>query len=157
MCDEQDGLIEVVERLAGELLPKEFTLKSAEYDRNRFNLFRTGDLENQWKYPIAGFSLTPFMGCECAAVISHFAWVNVKWQRQGLGTTLLKIRTESIKQAGYCVALATVRSSNRVEKKLLKRAGWKRSMQFPPHNYGGHHVELWALRSTKARKIRADR
>lgn len=145
MCDEPWIGVTIVEGLARTLLPKGYTLKSPEYNEHRFDVHREGV-----RYPVAGFFLSPLVGCECAAVISHGAWVSMEYQRQGLGTALLKIRTEAVKQAGLGLALATVRSDNEVERKMLYKAGWRRARSFTPYANANHKVQLWILRPESA-------
>ncbi len=147
MCDEQWFMVPVVEKIAEMLLPKEYRLRLFNWNEHRFDVVLR---ESKGEELVAQFFLEPLPGCECAAVISHGAWVDEKHRGRGLGTALLKIRTQAIDWSGFGVALATVRSDNPAERKLLYRAGWRRVTTFPTTGsmvgnfvFADHHVQLW--------------
>jgi len=148
MC-EGPLISEAIERLAKRLLPRGYSLKAADLNMYRYNIYH----ENK-PIPMAQFGLTPLPGCECAVLVSHGAWVADDHRGKGLGTALLQIRTEAIKQAGYALALATVRSDNQVERKLLYKAGWRRARSFTPYPHLDHTVQLWILRPESEKERR---
>jgi len=138
MCDERWPIVETVEEHCKALLPEGYSLKTYEWNTERFDIHYQGS-----KFPVAKFFLRPLDGCPCAAILSYEAWVDEKHRGKGLGTILLRIRTEAIKDAVFTLALATVRSDNLTERKMLYRAGWRRSTTFPSRYNGKHHIQLW--------------
>jgi GNAT superfamily N-acetyltransferase len=138
MCDERWNVIDTVEKLCTELLPEGYTLKVYDWNEKRFDIHYQGS-----KLWVAQFFLQPLAGCVCAAVLSYGSWIAEEHRGKGLGTVLLKIRTEAVKQSRYTLALATVRSDNLIEKKLLYRAGWRRGTTFPSTYSKEHHTQLW--------------
>lgn len=146
MCDTPWFMVDIVKKVAARLLPKGYTLDVHGFNENRFDIVYPGD-----QFWVAQFFLTPLNGCLCAAIVSHAAWVDSKHRGKGLGRALLQIRTESIKESGFGIALATVRSDNVVERKLLYQAGWRRLTTFPtsgpmvvPNFALDYNVQLWA-------------
>lgn len=138
MCDERWPIVDRVEELCGELLPEGYRLRLYAGTDSRFDIYSRDS-----KFWVAQFFLKPFEGCPCAVILSYSVWIDEKYRGKGLGTILLKIRTEAIKRAGFTLALATVRSDNPVERKMLYQAGWRRSTTFPSKYNGVYHIQLW--------------
>jgi GNAT superfamily N-acetyltransferase len=74
-------------------------------------------------------------------LISFDSFVQPASRGQGLGKKFLRIRQDVAREAGINLMLATVRDDNRIERHLLRRAGW---FVLSPRPETG--VSLWAKR-----------
>ncbi len=73
------------------LLTEGYTLKVYNWNEKRFDIHYQGS-----KFWVAQFFLKPLEGCVCAAILSYSSWIAEEHRGKGLGTILLKIRTEAI-------------------------------------------------------------
>lgn len=90
---------------------------------------------------IGKFGVLPMPGCKGVAIFHHVE-VDPKWRGKGIGREFLRIRMEAAKEAGYSMAVATVQSSNQLEKDLLVSKGWSVLCAF--YNRGtGHDVIMY--------------
>lgn len=80
-------------------------------------------------FKIAKFGILPMPGCKGICIFHHVE-VEPKFRGKGIGKELLKIRQSAAKQAGYSLALATVKSINQIEKQVLYGAGWDFQQSF---------------------------
>jgi hypothetical protein len=78
---------------------------------------------------IAKFGLLPLAGCR-GVVVFHHVENEVPFRGKGLGKELLKIRQTVAKRVGYSLAIATVKSTNMIERNLLLSQKWTVSSQF---------------------------
>lgn len=94
--------------------------------------------------PIAKFGMMPMPGCRGICVFHH-AEVEEKLRGIGVGTILLRIRTEVAKIAGYSLLLCTVQEINSVERHLLESTMWQRLPSFI-NKTTGHTIALYNKR-----------
>ncbi len=97
---------------------------------------------------IAGFTLICMPGC-CGVVISTNCWVQMGYQRRGLGTLLNQMRIQMAWELGYSVMMCTDSASNAPQQRILVKNGWNRVRSFENQRTGNYvHVEDIIVRDT---------
>jgi GNAT superfamily N-acetyltransferase len=72
-------------------------------------------------------------------LVSFDSLIEEAHRGQGLGRKYLRLRQEVAREAGINLLLATVRDDNRVERRLLRSAGWRILVPRPETG-----VSMWA-------------
>jgi GNAT superfamily N-acetyltransferase len=93
---------------------------------------------------IAGFTAELLPG-NYDVILSHSVSIDQDFRNIGLGKLLLELRMQAASEAQASAMVATVNSSNVVERKLLRAAGWKKRKGYTPKYYGSgaSAVEFW--------------
>ena len=88
------------------------------------------------------FHLSRLPGC-CGAIVFHSVVLVPDVRGKGYGTALLKLRERVAELGGYSLLMATVQTSNKVERHILKKAGWTCIKRFRNVCRGGNRLQLW--------------
>jgi len=78
---------------------------------------------------LAQFDLIAMPGC-CGIVISTNCWVLHRLQGLGIGQFLHKLRLKIAKEWGYGLLMCTDVDTNKRQKHILEKHGWKQLQQF---------------------------
>lgn len=81
---------------------------------------------------VGRFHLSFMPGCESNVLISHGVDVYEKFQKQGIGNALHRLKRQAASLIGITVMLATARVDNVAENKILKNNNWVEVLTF--HN-----------------------
>lgn len=73
---------------------------------------------------VASFELYKFPHC-CAFMISCNSFVNFAYQNKGIGKLLNQFRIDIARELGFTALVCTDRDKNEIQRKLLKKNGWK--------------------------------
>lgn len=129
---------ELVEKFKKQLAPilgtEEFTFVRLEHKEDYETKLRSGHFHivvpsNVSDKVAATFALLPMPGC-CGICISTGAYVCSDLRGRGLGTILNTIRIEIARYMGYTVLLCTDVESNKAQRAILAKNGWKDIYQF---------------------------
>ena len=108
--------------------PEEYTYRSLT------NRFAHQDLFGQ--FYINSFPKSATIG------ISNSVYIIKEYRNKGLGTKQHKYRLKKAKELGFQILIAIVRSSNKVEKKLLKKFKWYKLYEYYDR-VKKTNIELW--------------
>ena len=79
---------------------------------------------------VGHYELTPMPGCTSAVAISHGLFIQPEYRGKGYGSKAHAERLEKAKSLGFQVLIATTKSDNTPEVKILQKYGWKRCREF---------------------------
>jgi GNAT superfamily N-acetyltransferase len=88
---------------------------------------------------VGRFGIAQLHGC-CGVVVFFHASVTSKFQKHGLGQLFLEVRQRAAVLAGYSFAQATVIASNKTERHLLEKAGFRGVNEFTNKRTGNKVV-----------------
>lgn len=106
----------------GDFLCTETSSSNAGWHIGRFMVFAA-------KNVISSFDLSELPHC-CGILVSHGAHVYYPHQNKGIGTLLQKFRIDLAKRLGYTIMLCTDVKSNKYQRKILEKHGWKDVLEF---------------------------
>lgn len=87
------------------------------------------DVYGKNKAPISQFSLRELPNC-CGVIVSSGVYVNYPYRGRGAGTLLHQLRIEIAKALEYSTMLCSDVLHNTVQRKILRKNGWKDVYQF---------------------------
>ena len=74
-------------------------------------------------FDIAKFGMLPMPGCKGICIFHHVE-VEREFRGNGIGLALLRIRQQAARDAGYSLAMATVKYDNTTERNILGTENW---------------------------------
>jgi len=110
------------------------------FNSRGFVVYRRGVHEFEMRHEHGKFSVGLMPGNR-RILISFGSFIEPEHRGMGLGKRLLRLRQDVAREAGINLMLATVRDDNRIERHLLRRAGWFILAPRPETR-----VSLWAKR-----------
>lgn len=99
-------------------------LLEAGFRRRGFRPFPEGKYNIKCYYDEGYFSVGLMPGNR-RILVSFGSFVQPEFRNKGLGRKMLRLRQEVAREAGINLMLATVRDDNKIERHLLRRAGWQ--------------------------------